>query len=102
MAHKKGGGSTRNIADANPKYRGVKAFDGEFVRAGSIIVRQVGSRIHPGVNVGMGRDFTLFAMRDGYVKFEPARRGRRRVSIYESHPNRVPTPEPLPALDVTA
>ncbi len=89
MAHKKGGGSTRNIADANPKYRGVKRFDGEYVRSGTILVRQVGSRIRAGTNVGMGRDFTLFATRDGYVRFEPRRGGRRQVSVYDSHPNRV-------------
>ncbi len=86
MAHKKGGGSTRNIADANPKYRGVKRFDGEHVRSGTILVRQVGSRILAGTHVGMGRDFTLFATRDGYVKFEPRRGGRRQVSVHESHP----------------
>ena len=88
MAHKKGGGSTRNIADANPKYRGVKLYDGEFVRSGGIIVRQVGTRIYPGTNVGMGRDFTLYAVRDGFVKFEPRRGGRRQVSVHNTHPNR--------------
>lgn len=88
MAHKKGGGSTRNISNQNPKYRGVKRFDGEFVRAGSILVRQCGTRIHPGINVGLGRDFTLFATIDGYVKYEPQTGGRKRVSVRDSHPNR--------------
>jgi len=78
MAHKKGQGSTRNGRDSNPKYLGVKAFGGQFVRAGSIIVRQRGTKFHPGKNVGIGRDYTLFALVDGYVKFE----ARRRVSVY--------------------
>ncbi len=84
MAHKKGGGSTRNISDPRPKYRGVKCFDGEAVRAGSILVRQLGTRIHPGYNVGLGRDFTLFAKIDGFVKYEHRPGGRRRVSVYET------------------
>jgi len=88
MAHKKGGGSTRNIAQANPKYRGVKRYDGEFVRAGNIIVRQVGTRIYPGDNVGLGRDFTLYARQDGFVKFEPHLKGRKQVSVRGTHPNR--------------
>jgi len=78
MAHKKGQGSTRNGRDSNPKYLGVKAFGGQFVKAGSIIVRQRGTKFHPGKNVGMGRDYTLFALVDGYVRFE----SRRRVSVY--------------------
>ena len=77
MAHKKGQGSTRNGRDSNPKYLGIKRADGQFVRAGGIIVRQRGTRFHPGRNVGLGRDFTLFALTDGYVKFE----GRRRISV---------------------
>lgn len=81
MAHKKGQGSTRNGRDSNPKYLGIKRSDGQFVRAGSIIVRQRGTRFHPGRNVGVGRDFTLFALTDGYVKFE----GRRRVSVSPSN-----------------
>jgi large subunit ribosomal protein L27 len=89
MAHKKGGGSTRNVADANPKYRGVKAYDGEFVRAGTIIVRQVGTRIYPGLNVGLGRDYTLYARQDGYVKFGPRPGGKKQVSVNDTHPNRV-------------
>ena len=80
MAHKKGQGSTRNGRDSNPQYRGVKVFDGEVVRGGSIIVRQVGSKFHPGQNVGMGRDFTIFAKVDGTVRFHE-RNNRRLVSI---------------------
>jgi len=82
MAHKKGGGSTRNGRDSNAKRLGVKRFDGEVVRTGTILVRQRGTRIHPGRNVGLGRDFTLFALVDGKVKYEYARGGRRRVSVY--------------------
>jgi len=69
MAHKKGQGSSRNGRDSNPKYRGVKAFGGQVVKAGSIIVRQCGTPFRPGFNVGMGRDYTLFALRDGKVVF---------------------------------
>ncbi len=75
MAHKKGQGSTRNGRDSNAQHRGVKLFGGESVRAGNILVRQVGTKFHPGRGVGMGRDFTLFALIDGFVKFD--RRGRR-------------------------
>jgi large subunit ribosomal protein L27 len=89
MAHKKGGGSTKNIGDSNPQYRGVKRYDGEWVRAGNILVRQCGTRIHPGVNVGLGRDFTLFATMDGYVKYEWSRGGKKRVAVRDNHPNRV-------------
>ncbi|MCS6770871.1 MAG: 50S ribosomal protein L27 [Kiritimatiellae bacterium] len=78
MAHKKGQGSTRNGRDSVSKRRGLKAFGGEFVTAGSIIVRQVGTKYIPGMNVGMGRDFTLFALRDGTVEFD---RGGRRVNV---------------------
>ncbi len=74
MAHKKGQGATRNGRDSNPQMRGVKAFGGEFVTAGSILVRQCGTRFHPGKNVGMGRDYTLFALRPGRVKFGTRRR----------------------------
>jgi large subunit ribosomal protein L27 len=88
MAHKKGGGSTRNGRDSGPQYRGVKRYDGEWVRSGSILIRQCGTRIHPGVNVGLGRDFTVFATTDGYVKYEWARGGRKQVSVRDSHPNR--------------
>ncbi len=82
MAHKKGVGSSRNGRDSKPKYRGVKLYDGQVVRAGGIIVRQCGTRIHPGNNVGLGRDFTLFALIDGKVKFEPLGRTRKKVSVY--------------------
>ncbi len=73
MAHKKGQGSTRNGRDSNPQYRGVKRFAGERVAAGNILVRQVGSRLRPGHNVGMGRDFTLFALTEGVVEYRPNR-----------------------------
>jgi large subunit ribosomal protein L27 len=82
MAHKKGGGSSRNGRDSQSQRLGVKKFGGEQVRAGNILVRQHGTRFHPGVNVGLGRDFTLFAMVDGYVKFEHVTRGKKRVSVY--------------------
>lgn len=82
MAHKKGAGSSRNGRDSHSKRLGVKRYDGHFVRAGNILVRQHGTRIRPGNNVGMGRDFTLFALIDGYVKFEPISRDKRRVSVY--------------------
>jgi len=88
MAHKKGGGSTRNTRDSESKRLGVKRFDGEAVRAGTIIVRQRGTRILPGANVGVGRDHTLFALIDGYVKFEHKTRTRKKVSVYPTHPNR--------------
>ena len=81
MATNKGGGSSRNGRDSNPQYRGVKAFGGEQVTAGSIIVRQRGTQFHPGFNVGVGRDYTLFALINGVVKFE-GNRNRRKVSVY--------------------
>lgn len=81
MAHKKGSGSSANNRDSAGKRLGVKRFDGEMVTAGSILVRQRGTRILPGDNVGCGRDYTLFATMDGYVKFEPARKGRKQVSV---------------------
>lgn len=74
MAHKKGQGSSRNGRDSNPKYLGVKAYGGESVSIGSIIVRQRGTKFHPGLNVGMGRDHTLFALSDGIVEFGNSRR----------------------------
>ena len=82
MAHKKGGGSTRNGRDSNSKRLGVKRYDNEMVSAGTIIVRQRGTRIHPGNNVGLGRDHTLFSLVDGSVKFEFARQGRKVASVY--------------------
>lgn len=82
MAHKKGGGSSRNGRDSKSKRLGVKLFDGNAVRSGGIIVRQKGTKFYPGNNVGMGRDFTLYATVDGLVKFEPIRRDRKQVSVY--------------------
>ncbi|MBA7632185.1 MAG: 50S ribosomal protein L27 [Dehalococcoidia bacterium] len=84
MAHKKGGGSTRYGRDSQPKRLGVKRYAGQKVTAGTILVRQRGTRIHPGTNVGVGRDYTLFALIDGIVKFEPASKNRRKVSVYAS------------------
>ena len=82
MAHKKGQGSTRNGRDSNPQYLGVKRFVGEKVIAGNIIVRQRGTKFHPGVNVKRGNDDTLFAVADGVVKFEVKRNNRKYVSVY--------------------
>ena len=82
FASKKGQGSTRNGRDSNPKYLGVKKYDGEVVKAGNIIVRQRGTKFHPGTNMGLGKDYTLFALTDGYVKFENFRKGKKKVSIY--------------------
>ncbi len=82
MAHKKAGGSTNNGRDSNAKRLGVKKYGGQKVTGGSIIVRQRGTRIHPGTNVGLGRDFTIFATIDGEVKYEWAAKGKRRVSVY--------------------
>ncbi|MCX8110612.1 MAG: 50S ribosomal protein L27, partial [Syntrophorhabdaceae bacterium] len=81
MAHKKAGGSSRNGRDSQGQRLGVKLFSGQAARAGSIIVRQHGTKIHPGKNVGMGRDCTLFALKDGVVRFEDSA-GKKRVSIY--------------------
>jgi large subunit ribosomal protein L27 len=81
MAHKKAGGSSRNGRDSAGQRFGTKRYGGQRVKAGNILVRQVGTRIHPGVNVGMGRDFTLFAKIDGVVKFEDFGKDRKRVSI---------------------
>ncbi len=81
FAHKKGGGSTKNGRDSNAQRLGVKRGDGQFVLAGNILVRQRGTKFHPGVNVGLGNDDTLFALVDGKVKFE-IKRGRKQVSIY--------------------
>ena len=84
MAHKKGGGSSRNGRDSESKRLGVKKYGGEVVCAGNILVRQRGTRIQPGTNVGLGRDHTLFAITDGIVKFEYVRRDKKRVSVYPS------------------
>ena len=81
MAHKKVGGSSRNGRDSQGQRRGVKVFGGETVRSGNILVRQLGTRIHPGRNVGMGRDYTLFAKIDGVVRYERLDRERKRVSV---------------------
>ena len=82
MAHKKGGGSTRYGRDSQAKRLGVKRYDGQRVNAGTILVRQRGTRIYPGSNVGVGRDYTLFALIEGMVKFEPTSNNRRKVSVY--------------------
>lgn len=82
MAHKKGVGSSRNGRDSNPQYRGVKKFGGEQVRAGNILVRQCGTKFHPGRNVGLDRDFTIYSLIDGVVKFEHKDRRRYRISVY--------------------
>jgi len=84
VAHKKGGGSSRNGRDSQSKRLGVKRYAGQSVHAGTILVRQRGTRIHPGNNVGVGRDFTLFALINGIVKFEPTSNNRRKVSVYAS------------------
>jgi large subunit ribosomal protein L27 len=82
MAHKKSGGSAKNGRDSQGQRLGVKRFDGQAVRAGTIIVRQRGTRIHPGLNVGLGRDFTIYSLIDGKVKFSPyAKDGRKKVSV---------------------
>jgi len=81
VAHKKGGGSTRCGRDSKSKRLGVKRFDGQHVNAGTIIVRQRGTRIHPGSNVGVGKDYTIYALIDGVVKFEPTTNNRRKVSV---------------------
>jgi large subunit ribosomal protein L27 len=82
MAHKKGVGSTRNGRDSNPKYRGIKKYGGERVIAGNIILRQCGTKWHPGANVGVGRDFTIYSLIEGVVKFEHHNARRYRVSVY--------------------
>jgi len=88
MAHKKGGGSTRYGRDSKAKRLGVKRYDGEVVLPGTIIVRQRGTRIHPGRNVGIGRDFTIYALIEGQVKFEPYNKlGRKKVSVYAPNSN---------------
>ena len=81
MAHKKGQGSSRNGRDSNAKYRGVKMYDGQVATAGAILVRQLGSKFHPGTNVGQGKDYTLFAKVDGAVTFE-TKRNRQYISVY--------------------
>lgn len=82
MAHKKGQGSSRNGRDSRGQRRGVKKFGGEHVIPGNILIRQLGTRVHPGEGVGMGRDYTIFAIVEGLVKFETFGQGRKRVSVY--------------------
>ena len=82
MAHKKAGGSSKNGRDSNAQRRGVKCFGGNKVRAGNILVRQLGTKIHPGTNVGMGKDYTLFSKVDGVVTYERQGRSRKKVSVY--------------------
>ena len=84
MAHKKGQGSTRNGRDSNAQRRGVKVYGGQQIRAGGIIVRQVGTKIHPGNNVGLGKDFTLYATIDGIVTYERLDKTRKKVSVYSA------------------
>lgn len=91
MAHKKGQGSSRNGRDSNPKFRGLKRHDGMTVRAGNILVRQVGTKVHPGRHVGLGKDFTLFATADGVLRFE-RHKNRTEAVIYPAAP--VPTATP--------
>jgi large subunit ribosomal protein L27 len=86
MAHKKGQGATRNGRDSNAQFRGVKVFGGERVTAGSILVRQVGSTFHAGQNVGTGKDYTLWARIDGFVRYERAGKHRQRISVYTELP----------------
>jgi len=84
MAHKKGQGSSRNGRDSNPQYRGVKKFGGEPVVSGNIIVRQCGTKFHPGRNVGMGKDYTIFALCDGTVEFSRYGRSRKKINVVPS------------------
>jgi large subunit ribosomal protein L27 len=86
MAHKKGGGSSRNGRDSESKRLGVKKYGGEYVIPGNIIVRQRGTKFHPGTNVGMGKDYTIFAKQPGYVYFEHVTGGRKRISVYPEAP----------------
>ena len=95
MAHKKGVGSSRNGRDSNPQYRGIKKYGGEKVVAGNIIVRQCGTKWHPGRNVGLGRDYTIYALVDGVVKFEHRNKSQLKVSV-------VPVEQPAPVLLETA
>jgi len=81
MAHKKGKGSTNNGRDSNPQYLGVKKFGGESVKAGNIIIRQRGTKVRPGTNVGLGKDFTIFSLIEGFVKFDTVKGNRKRVSV---------------------
>jgi len=91
MAHKKGQGSTRNGRDSPGQRRGVKLYGGQFARAGNILIRQLGTLVHPGTNVGMGRDYTIFAKIDGIVRYERVGKDRKRVSVY---PQQAAAPAP--------
>lgn len=86
MAHKKGVGSSRNGRDSNPQYRGVKRYGGEYVNAGEVLVRQCGTKIKPGDNVAVGRDFTLYSLVEGYVTFKPFSRTQKKVCVYPEQP----------------
>ncbi|MBD2181905.1 50S ribosomal protein L27 [Aerosakkonema funiforme] len=97
MAHKKGTGSTRNGRDSNAQRLGVKRFGGQVVRAGNILVRQRGTKFHPGNNVGRGNDDTLFALIDGIVTFERKGKTRKKVSVYPAAASEATAPEPVAA-----
>jgi large subunit ribosomal protein L27 len=84
MAHKKAGGSSKNGRDSNAQRRGIKRYSGQVVKAGNILVRQLGTRIHPGNNVGMGKDYTIFSKIDGVVAYERLGRDRKKVSVYDA------------------
>ena len=92
MAHKKGVGSSRNGRDSRPKMLGVKCGDGQQVRTGAILMRQRGTQFHPGTNVGVGKDHTLFALIDGYVKFENKTKDRKRISVHAERPSVLSAP----------
>jgi len=94
MAHKKGVGSSRNGRDSNPQYRGIKRYGGELVRPGMILVRQCGTKIRPGKNVRLGRDYTIYAMVEGYVTFEHHSRTQKQVSVYPAVGSEQPQTEP--------
>lgn len=90
MAHKKGGGSSRNGRDSSSQKRGVKVYGGQAVKAGSVLVRQVGATIHAGKNVGLGKDFTLFSLIDGVVTYEWKTNTKKKVSVYATQPAAAP------------
>ncbi len=102
MAHKKGSGSSRNGRDSNSQRLGVKKFGGEWVRSGHIIIRQRGTHIHPGLNVRIGRDDTLYAIAAGQVKFEKMPDGRKKVSVIPAAPATPAAPAPAPAAEAPA
>jgi len=103
MAHKKGQGSTKNGRDSNGQRRGVKRFGGEQVRAGNILVRQLGTKIYPGINVGTGKDWTLFSLVDGVVKFERKGKDKKQVSVYPIEADAAaPAVETAPAAEPAA